>query len=291
MVLKMKRNLFPIIFSILIFFSYFAIPAMAEGDKPKVVVLANSIDYSLAPDFFVFLQNKGMEVSRITATDFDEYRDEKFIVVLGGPDAPEGVGEIVQEYLTQPEQNHLRLKGNRYMFVKTLDRGQKLFIIAGSDREQTQRAHEEYRDSVGQNVVMVEGIKPLANCTTPTGEASMGTIFTLKAGELTSPFSYWGFERSGGYITIRIQSEFGGTFIGKRVISTNQTINQTNETTNETYEINITVDTYDTYEYQAGKGDLTKYTFEEFPERIRFGGVQYDVICADNTKLIVKLIS
>ncbi|RMF89121.1 MAG: DUF3344 domain-containing protein, partial [Methanobacteriota archaeon] len=59
--------------------------------KPRVVVLANSIDYSLASDFIQFLESKGLEVIHATADDFDQYRTQKFIVILGGPDAPEGV--------------------------------------------------------------------------------------------------------------------------------------------------------------------------------------------------------
>ncbi len=86
-----------------------------EPEKPKVVILSNSIDYARALDFVEFLENNGMEVIRASATDFDQYKNERFIVILGGPDAPEGVGEIVQRVLTGDEQDYLREKGNRKM--------------------------------------------------------------------------------------------------------------------------------------------------------------------------------
>lgn len=37
-------------------------------------------------------------------------------------------------------------------------------------------------------------------------EANPGSTFTILAGEFSSPFSYWGFEKSGSYTTIRLQT-------------------------------------------------------------------------------------
>ncbi len=98
------------------------------------------------------MSNNGIEVIHTNAQDFERYKTERFIVTLGGPDAYEGVGAIVQSpgLLTSEEQNYVRTKGNRRMFVKTnvWTQGQKVFVIAGSDRHQTQNAHLENRESV-----------------------------------------------------------------------------------------------------------------------------------------------
>ncbi len=127
------------------------VPADAAA-KPRIVVLANSIDYNLATEFFGFLRNNGIEVINTNAQDFERYKAERFIVILGGPDAYEGVGAIVQSpgLLTSEEQNYVRTKGNRKMFVKTnvWTQGQRVFIIAGSNRFHTQNAHLENRESV-----------------------------------------------------------------------------------------------------------------------------------------------
>ncbi|MFQ6088842.1 MAG: metal-dependent hydrolase [Candidatus Methanofastidiosia archaeon] len=122
-----------------------------QKEKKKIILLANSIDYELASDLIGFLHNKGHEVIHITAEEFDDYKDEKFIVILGGPDAPEGVGEIVSRLLTEEEKEFLRKEGNRKFFLKVnvYIKGQKIFIFAGSDRWQTRKAHQENRDSIG----------------------------------------------------------------------------------------------------------------------------------------------
>lgn len=121
---------------------------------PKLVLLANSIDYSLASDFLGFLRNEGLDVFYVTAPDFDQYKTEKFIVILGGPDAYEGVDEIIQQVLNKSEQDWLRIKGNRKMYVKTnvWRQGQVVMVIAGSDRWQTQKAGEENKLDVKNRI-------------------------------------------------------------------------------------------------------------------------------------------
>jgi hypothetical protein len=120
----------------------------------KIVVLANSIDYGLASDFFNFLENNGFETVHATVDDFVSYKEEKFIVILGGPDAPEGVGEIVQEVLSEVEENSIREVGARKKYARTnmWIQGQRVMVIAGSNRQETKNAHEENRYGVASEV-------------------------------------------------------------------------------------------------------------------------------------------
>ena len=118
--------------------------------KKRIVVLANSIDFELATEFFGFLGNKGMETVHATASDIEQYKEEKFIVILGGPDAPEGIGEIVQNITSLEEQEAIREKGSRKKYVRTnmWTQGQRVTIIAGSDRNETKNSEDENQDSV-----------------------------------------------------------------------------------------------------------------------------------------------
>lgn len=120
----------------------------------KVVVLANSIDYSGAQDFFGFLKNKGLEVNHITAEEFPQYKNEKFIILLGGHRAYEGVGDIVGQVLLPKEKNYLEHQGNRKLFVKTniWRKGQVVLVIAGYNRELTRQAHGESKAQAVDNL-------------------------------------------------------------------------------------------------------------------------------------------
>jgi len=136
----MMRTKFFLLLSVALILLYAPAPTMAQEDR--IVVLANSIDYELSSDFFEFLGNKAMKVIRVDASNFDEYKKEKFIVILGGPDAYEGVGDVVRQVLGSNEQSYLRTPGKRRMYVKTniWIEGQRVSVIAGYNRYQTQTA-------------------------------------------------------------------------------------------------------------------------------------------------------
>jgi len=147
---------YSLIWGVFLIFVLALFPIIVGSAAPRIVVLANDIDYDLAGDFFGFLDNKGLEVVRATADNFEEYKTESFIIILGGPDAYDGVGGIVGEILSEYERDVVRTAGNRRMFVKTdpwgLKSGQRVTVLAGSDRQQTKSAHEENRGLVAQDV-------------------------------------------------------------------------------------------------------------------------------------------
>ncbi len=121
------------------------------SSKPRVILLANSIDYTLASGFIGYLEGRGLEVVRATSGDFESYKNEAFIVILGGPDAPEGVGTVVQGVLTISEGNAVRTQGRPGGVFKRIDQwrlGQKVYILAGIDRYATASAAETNRATI-----------------------------------------------------------------------------------------------------------------------------------------------
>jgi hypothetical protein len=144
--------------------------ALVSAQEERIVVLANSVDYELANSFFSFFKAT-ITVIHATTIDFDQYKSEKFIVILGGPDAYEGIGGITKEVLTNDEENWLRIKGNRNMYPKTnlWTEGQVVIVLAGSDRYQTEMAHEEHIHEVreeAENTLQVN-LKPTPPSYTP----------------------------------------------------------------------------------------------------------------------------
>ena len=122
----------------------------------RVVILANSIDWNFAGSLVDFLENKGFTVVHATAENFNQYKDEKFIIILGGHRAPEGIGEIVSELLYPEDKMYIEEKG-KYFYRdwntrKSLKdkwcKGQKIAIFAGNTRKETALAHIEFRDKL-----------------------------------------------------------------------------------------------------------------------------------------------
>ncbi|MEE8167322.1 MAG: PGF-pre-PGF domain-containing protein [Candidatus Hydrothermarchaeales archaeon] len=133
--------------------SYFVISGKTEAPK-QLVLLANSIDLNLSSNFMSVLRSEGIEITYTTPSDFSEHNTSKFIVILGGPDAYEGVGEIVKQLLSESEQEYLRVKSNRRMYVKTnvWARGQVVMVVAGSGRDQTRMEADANKIEVRKKV-------------------------------------------------------------------------------------------------------------------------------------------
>jgi hypothetical protein len=112
------------------------------------------MDHPLALDLFQYLEDMGIGIIHTSPGNFSAYQDREFIAILGGPDAYEGIGEVVQGILTEEEQEAVREPGGRRMYVKTnvWVEGQVVFVIAGSDRFETQRAHMENKATLASSI-------------------------------------------------------------------------------------------------------------------------------------------
>jgi DNA-binding beta-propeller fold protein YncE len=157
-------------------------------NKPKITNVANSIDKSLGSEFFEYMENQGLEIVQLNATEFEQKKDEKFVVILGGPDAPEGIGEIVQEVLNESEQEQVRQSEAMEMYVKedVWATGQMVVILAGSTRQQTREAARENRVQVASNAEDVAFKLSLTNDTV-TKDFNDETSFTKKDCNMDPP--------------------------------------------------------------------------------------------------------
>jgi hypothetical protein len=129
-----------------------------SANVPKILIFANAIDYPLASDFLDYLEIRNIQYIRPNASDFDEYKEEKLIVILGGPNATDSVGDIVKKILTIDEQNTIGFPGARkyYKITNKWAQRQKIYILAGYDRYETRKTHEENRENISSEVLADE---------------------------------------------------------------------------------------------------------------------------------------
>ena len=112
----------------------------------NVLLVANSIDSVLATDFLTYLSENNVDATIVNASEFTDAMkvNNRLIIILGGPDAPEGIGEIVSGLLTEEEASKVRGAGSELFTVKydtytyRYTAKQKVIILAGSDRAATQ---------------------------------------------------------------------------------------------------------------------------------------------------------
>ncbi len=129
-------------------------PALAGGGSytPEAVLLANSIDLSLAEELIKIMRERGIKLYITDAHNFTQYSRKNYIIILGGHRAYEGIGEIVSKITTEQEKEEI-LKGSLFSVKKSVFRtGGVVYIFAGKDREITRRVWKENIQKVATTI-------------------------------------------------------------------------------------------------------------------------------------------
>ncbi len=141
----------------------FSLQTPVGSSTEPVVVVASSIDQGLNYDFIDFLsQEKNTLV--VQPSEFEHYKTSTFLVILGGHNALEGTGEIVESILTTEEKTSVLEKENLIVKLNVWQNGQVVVVIAGPDREKTCTACKENRENVGS---LFDGVKSVLRIVEP----------------------------------------------------------------------------------------------------------------------------
>jgi len=126
---------------------------LAEG---KVAVVANTIDIEMNPNLISLLKENNLTVEYFGDKDIG-YNEYDVIIILGGPDSKEPTGELSKGILTDSEQNNLRKRKYKLMYETSnyFKMDQIIFILAGSDRDFTKAAVEQYAPQIISKVTNV----------------------------------------------------------------------------------------------------------------------------------------
>ncbi|NOZ83080.1 MAG: PQQ-binding-like beta-propeller repeat protein, partial [Euryarchaeota archaeon] len=119
---------------------------------PEAVLLANSIDLALAEELVSYLESLGIRLHIVNASNFSDYLGERYLIILGGHEAYEGVGEIVNNLTTEEERAEI-LRGRVHLKKRDAFRaGQKVYILAGKDRYETANAWRENYIGIAEEI-------------------------------------------------------------------------------------------------------------------------------------------
>lgn len=107
--------------------------------QQEVYIISNNIDVVAKPILEDYFRGFGLFPEFLSPDDMGQIKGVKLIVILGGPDAPQGTGTLVSRYLDSLEMNFIRQPGQRFTFIKSDPYGyaDRVIIIAGSEREKT----------------------------------------------------------------------------------------------------------------------------------------------------------
>jgi rhodanese-related sulfurtransferase len=164
--------------------------------SPTVTIVGNSIDLALSRGYIDNLEASGIDVSAITAADLPAHKGDANIIILGGQNAPEGIGPIVSELLTNTEKNDALSSPDAKIVViipNAWGAKQKVTVYAGYEKEETRKAFGDaqgdimkslrFNDSVyPQNNAQVTAKLPLLDSTQPYTEISAYEAYALIKG-------------------------------------------------------------------------------------------------------------
>lgn len=126
-----------------------AVELFVSCPGPYAVVLANSIDRNVSHGFIDHLIGSGVEVELVDSEGFPNYRSSQTVIILGGPDSPEGVGTIVSEVLTDEEESYLRAREAKGMFIHEspwASGAGNVVVLAGNNRTLTSESALENKE-------------------------------------------------------------------------------------------------------------------------------------------------
>lgn len=136
------------VFSFLAALLVLPMPISAAGQK--TVIISNQADLPAANYIKQILSSAGADVTISSASGFESVKksaEVTVIIVLGGPDAYEGVGQISAKYLSSDDQQYLRSVKGSSVVRKFSDSGKEIIIIAGNTRSETKLSSEVYSQS------------------------------------------------------------------------------------------------------------------------------------------------
>jgi hypothetical protein len=120
-----------------------ATPYSAGQERPLVTVLANSIDQAASSEQINALAAGGLDVTTISAADLPSHQTDTLILILGGHQAPEGVGDVVGGIIEEKEKEEL-VASPYARAVRALPNlwalNQTIIVFAGYSKEQTAKA-------------------------------------------------------------------------------------------------------------------------------------------------------
>ena len=111
------------------------------SDSEDVYIVHNSADAEAANELSQSLKEFDCNVIEVSASEWARVRNKKEIkIILGGPDAYDGIGKIVEGILPDCLNERLREEEGFSVAYRTEINGNPVYILAGYHREQTKEA-------------------------------------------------------------------------------------------------------------------------------------------------------
>lgn len=120
-------------------------PAASAAD---LIVVATQPTFAKAGPWVDFLKSKEVPVKNVAPSDLASFKDEPYVVLMGGMDEAGGIKSLAEKALSKSEFEWIQKAGNNTMYLKydVWYGGQEVMIFAGADGAGAEAARKGSRD-------------------------------------------------------------------------------------------------------------------------------------------------
>jgi len=124
------------------------LPGQALAEESELIVVASQPTYDSAIRWSSFLEVKEIPVKHITASEFEGYKKEQYIVVMGIPTEPGEGDDLLKALLTEDEYRYVGQQGNRNIYIKSdvWNSDQTIIVFAGYNRAALNSARADSKE-------------------------------------------------------------------------------------------------------------------------------------------------
>jgi rhodanese-related sulfurtransferase len=130
---------------------------------PTATIVCNSIDCAMNQGYFDNLASSGINITVIPVDDLPKHKEDPFIIILGGQNAPEGIGRLVSGLLNSREKNEIistpDSKTTVVIYAPWVGK-QKVLVYAGYGKEQTRKAFGDAQGDLMKSLRLNESVYP-----------------------------------------------------------------------------------------------------------------------------------
>lgn len=132
---------------IVLFLMCFSAAAAAMADE--LLIVASEASYEASQQWVDFLTFHEVPLKHITPQEFDKFKTEKYVVVMGGLDEADGIKDLAKELLDDEEFRDASQpgNGNLYLKFKVYDPMQTIVMFIGSDMAAAAEARKDSRET------------------------------------------------------------------------------------------------------------------------------------------------
>lgn len=123
--------------------------SVQKADADDLIIVATPSAQKVSQSWLDFLMTKEVSFKAVSPEEFDNYKLESYIVIMGGLNESGGIKKIIKDALSDEEISQVSQAGKGGMYLKSNKwaMGQQVMVLAGYDQSAALKARTDNKDA------------------------------------------------------------------------------------------------------------------------------------------------